>query len=382
MIIDFNWFNEDGVQKVISMIYSILDIIRIVVPIALIVMTSLDIAKKVINPSDKEGQQKILSRVIAAVIVFFIPTLVNLFFTITGIEISNVNVPSSNNKKSEIKEVELPNLKILNCPKSLTTFRNRDRLTLNTNINSDYNGDIVWSVTNGTRYVSAIPSSDKKSININFNNIFISDKVEVKVTAGGVNNICTIYVDKERLNNLSFTNCPIIRSESNKLYIGDSINLITDIPSDYGGEINWYSDNEDAVIIHKSNDKKSAKIDILEQPSLGYVIITAASGGQAKACLLNIYALKELKITNCPDSSNVYHIGDKITLNTNIPQYYTGVTTWGSSLDPNVAIATPIDNKRSAEIRIVGVPTNGYIHVAVSSDTDVKVDSCKINIQD
>ena len=43
------WLNQNGVKNVVDMIYRILDIIRIVVPIGLIVMTSFDISKKVIN---------------------------------------------------------------------------------------------------------------------------------------------------------------------------------------------------------------------------------------------------------------------------------------------------------------------------------------------
>ena len=64
------------------MIKTILDILRIVVPIGLIVMTTMDIIKKVINPDDKEGQKKIMYRAIGALIVFFIPTFIRITFKV------------------------------------------------------------------------------------------------------------------------------------------------------------------------------------------------------------------------------------------------------------------------------------------------------------
>ena len=79
------WCNEEGVRNTFHLIKTILEVLRIVVPIALIVMTSLDIAKKVLNPDDKDGQKKIMYRAIAAVIVFFIPTLIRIVFSLIDI---------------------------------------------------------------------------------------------------------------------------------------------------------------------------------------------------------------------------------------------------------------------------------------------------------
>ena len=71
-------------MPIINMVKTLLDVIRIVVPIGLIVMTSLDISKKVINPEDKDGQKKIMTRAIAALIIFLIPTLIKLTLSIIG----------------------------------------------------------------------------------------------------------------------------------------------------------------------------------------------------------------------------------------------------------------------------------------------------------
>ena len=58
------WFSQNGgICGAITLIKNILELLRIVVPIGLIVMTTLDVAKKVINPNEKDGQKKIMTRV-------------------------------------------------------------------------------------------------------------------------------------------------------------------------------------------------------------------------------------------------------------------------------------------------------------------------------
>lgn len=96
-LIDFaGWCSgEHSIQNVLHLIKTILDIVRIVVPIALIAMTSLDIAKKVINPDDKDGQKKIMIRAIAALLVFLTPTIISITFKVvdlgTGVDMNNVD---------------------------------------------------------------------------------------------------------------------------------------------------------------------------------------------------------------------------------------------------------------------------------------------------
>ena len=60
-------------------------------PIGLIIMTSLDIAKKVLNPDEKEGQKKIMHRVIAGLIVFFVPLFIRVVLRIVDIGVGNGN---------------------------------------------------------------------------------------------------------------------------------------------------------------------------------------------------------------------------------------------------------------------------------------------------
>ncbi len=55
-----------------------LNVIRFIVPIILIIRTSIDIYKQVINPKKDDGKKQIKDRIIAAIIVFLIPTIVNV----------------------------------------------------------------------------------------------------------------------------------------------------------------------------------------------------------------------------------------------------------------------------------------------------------------
>lgn len=81
----FSWdwcSGEHSFANVFAMLKQILNILRIIVPIALVVMTTLDITKNVINPDDKDGQKKIMIRAIAALIVFLVPTMIKLTFRV------------------------------------------------------------------------------------------------------------------------------------------------------------------------------------------------------------------------------------------------------------------------------------------------------------
>ena len=81
----FSWdwcSGEYSFGPVFRMVKEILNILRIVVPIALIAMTSFKKKKKVIDPNEKDGQKKIMIRAIAALIVFLVPTMIRLTFKV------------------------------------------------------------------------------------------------------------------------------------------------------------------------------------------------------------------------------------------------------------------------------------------------------------
>lgn len=71
----------DDIDAIIKLIKGILKLIQILIPVALIIMGSVDLGKAVLSSDDKEIKQatsKLIKRAIAAVVIFFIPFLVNL----------------------------------------------------------------------------------------------------------------------------------------------------------------------------------------------------------------------------------------------------------------------------------------------------------------
>ena len=73
----------------VKIIKIVLNVIRLVVPIGLIVMTVLDISKNVINPDEKDSMKKIGTRLIAAVIVFLVPTIVNIIMGLVDVALGS-----------------------------------------------------------------------------------------------------------------------------------------------------------------------------------------------------------------------------------------------------------------------------------------------------
>ncbi len=85
-ILEFDWCKPDsGLVKVFAMIKALLNLVRFLIPIGIIVWTSLDLYKNVLNPDDKDSRKRILNRLIAAFIVFLTPTIINLIIKIIEI---------------------------------------------------------------------------------------------------------------------------------------------------------------------------------------------------------------------------------------------------------------------------------------------------------
>ena len=84
-ILDFYICDTLGFLQVMNLFKILLNILRFVVPIIVIVMLVMDLVKNVINPNEKEGMKKIVMRVSAAVIVFLVPTIINLVIHLINI---------------------------------------------------------------------------------------------------------------------------------------------------------------------------------------------------------------------------------------------------------------------------------------------------------
>lgn len=386
-MIGFSWLESQGVQDIINGAYEVLKIIRIIVPIGLIVMTTFDVIKKVINPNEKDGQKKIMVRALAAIIVFFVPTLVRISFDIMGVDIDNLsldpgtNDSSSNNDnkknnnnnsknngsekvKDDIDKNKLSTLSITNCNSDIE-YQPGAKFTLNTNIPTSYTGNILWSTEREEKILKISGSKDKASATFEVVANPTNYYEKVTVSAGGKSYSCTISVAKAKLDSIKFLDC----NNSKRYIVGDSITLTTSIPSTYAGEITWKVDNN-IFKIDDNSKKTQITFHIINRPKNGFNTINVVAGGTAASCFLSIASVPKLSITNCPSENTVYHIGDKIHLKTNLPKDYNGETMWDSYVTPDVFKITPINNGLEVELEVIKKPEFDYGYISLVADQD------------
>jgi hypothetical protein len=86
--------NDSGALQVVYLVKTAINIISLAAPIILIIMASIDILKIVTSSMDKTGSiiKKIVTRLLAALLIFFVPTLVNMAMSLLG----EGNIQSSN----------------------------------------------------------------------------------------------------------------------------------------------------------------------------------------------------------------------------------------------------------------------------------------------
>ncbi len=381
------WLNQNGVNNVVDMIYKIMDIIRIVVPIGLIVMTSFDISKKVINPEDKDGQKKIMIRAIAALIVFLLPTILNIVLRVGGMDENGIDISSgkgnsiTNNTYSpsintEKANTELASISINNCPGGTRKFRKGESVTLNTNVPNTYNGSIKWEVFGGESFVNLRETNGGKSVQVNVLDVKFDTTSTIMVEAGGKKTSCKINVETDKLSSINIVNCPNERSYS---LIGDRVELSTDIPSTFNGTVTWKVDDSSIAKIVDLSKKGKVTVELLARPKGGAAFITVVAGGSAKTCHINVKAVKNLEISSCPNNL-VFNVGDKITLTSNLSANYLGPIEWAvSSYNKDEIRLTVSGTKREAVVEILKVPplNQGTIILAADSETT----HCKIRIE-
>ena len=84
-ILDFYICDTLGFLQVMNLFKILLNILRFVVLIIVIVMLVMVLVNNVINQNEKEGMKKIVTLIAAAVIVFLIPTIINLIVHLINI---------------------------------------------------------------------------------------------------------------------------------------------------------------------------------------------------------------------------------------------------------------------------------------------------------
>lgn len=70
--------SDYGIVTVLDITRKIFDLIQLFVPILLLVMATVNFIILVINPDAKNGKKKIINQFLAAIIVFFLPTIMNV----------------------------------------------------------------------------------------------------------------------------------------------------------------------------------------------------------------------------------------------------------------------------------------------------------------
>ena len=73
-----NCCNDYGLITIIDITRKIFDLIQLVVPILLIVMITVQLVKMVVNPDDKKDTKKLINKVIATFICFFLPVIADV----------------------------------------------------------------------------------------------------------------------------------------------------------------------------------------------------------------------------------------------------------------------------------------------------------------
>jgi hypothetical protein len=76
--------NNPSLSAFLYVTKNVLLLIEIIVPAALLIGGTVEFVRLSINPEDKKGFRKILNKVIAALIVFMIPVLINAVMGIVG----------------------------------------------------------------------------------------------------------------------------------------------------------------------------------------------------------------------------------------------------------------------------------------------------------
>lgn len=74
--------SDYGLAVVLDITRRIFDLIQLIVPIVLIAAGTVQFVQLTVNPELKDGFRKVLNKIIAAVIIFLLPTLVNVVFEV------------------------------------------------------------------------------------------------------------------------------------------------------------------------------------------------------------------------------------------------------------------------------------------------------------
>lgn len=73
--------NDYGLVAMLDIVRKVFDLLQIVVPILLIVMVTVQLIQMTANPEEKKHMKRLINKFIAAIIVFFLPTMLDVILS-------------------------------------------------------------------------------------------------------------------------------------------------------------------------------------------------------------------------------------------------------------------------------------------------------------
>ena len=127
--------NSTELSLILPIIRRIINLIQLIVPVILILYATIQLAQAVINPDEKNNNKKIFNKILAAVIIFFIPVFIDMVMGLVG---ENTDFSSCWNSASSNS-----NINVITDTDTTTTTNDVDN-------NDDSSGSILGKGSKGS----------------------------------------------------------------------------------------------------------------------------------------------------------------------------------------------------------------------------------------
>lgn len=309
---EWNLCTQSGPLKIFKIVGIALNIIKICVPLLIIIMGSIDLAKAVVSGDDKdvkESTTKLVKRFVAGIIVFFIPTIIfyvlglvnnsssssafnncnTCVFKVSGCDaiISSAETEEKNSASEEKAAQEAANAKAQEEIDAQNSSSYSNRNYADTSNNSDSSSSS--SSTSNTEYTGYIFMGDSRTVAYSGTGLIGSnDSVHAKVGGG--------------LNDLKNTDWPALKNDLNnnkdKKYIivynygvndlGNISGYLTELKNEFS-EIKTVNNNNKIILVSvnpvREGTKTTAKNSKIE--SFNDELKSMASSNNASYCDVN-----------------------------------------------------------------------------------------------
>ncbi len=170
-----------GIANALSIVSKVFTIICIIVPILLILSVTISLLGKVTTPDDKKANKKILQKIAAALVIFFLPAIMNMTIGL---------LPDSD-------------LDIIACLKSAARKNaSNEKVQYTSGIGSDRNQTLMGNLAMLRNYGKNVSdkASEESEKNTTNNNINHDNKEENDSSEGNALSQATLRVDKKYTN--------------------------------------------------------------------------------------------------------------------------------------------------------------------------------------